>query len=103
MLAAEALVPARAFQGDSAMRQRLMARLENMPGSSTAAAGLAHAQPGSSGAAMPVQATAAPLTSQMHSASIPDGNGQAANSEYKTYQTGLDRQGASFGHWSIQS
>ena len=49
MLAAEALVPARAFQGDSAMRQRLMARLENMPGSSTAAAGLAHAQPGSSG------------------------------------------------------
>ena len=81
MLAAEALVPAHAFQGDSAMRQRLMARLGSMPGSSAAAADLAHAQPGSGRAAVPVQATAAPSAMQVHSASIPDGNARTVNGE----------------------
>ena len=77
--AAEALVPAHAFQGESAMRQRLMARLGAMQGSSAANAG--PAQPGSAQASAPDQAAAAALGAQAYSTHAPHGNARGTNGE----------------------
>lgn len=87
VVAAEALVPVHTSQGESTMRQRLMARLGTMQGSSATAASPAHAQPDPSRAGVNGHGSAAVLRAQGYLTHAPNGTGQDAAGKLRATRT----------------